>query len=111
MAIRREHFEKLNISEKWRGVLSDDFTITRAMKEANLPIYFVPQALTVSVEDCTFKELLEFTTRQMKITRVYSPNLWISSFIGSFLFNLVFIWGILIVVFIGGNSFLFWFSL
>ncbi len=111
MAVRRETFEKLDIREKWRGVLSDDFTVTRAMKEANLPIYFVPQALTASVEDCSFKELLEFTTRQMKITRVYSPNLWLTSFIGSFLFNLVFVWGVLILIFSSVNSFSFWFSL
>lgn len=111
MAIRRETFEKLDIREKWRGVLSDDFTVTRAMKEANLPIYFVPQALTASVEDCSFKELLEFTTRQMKITRVYSPNLWLTSLIGSFLFNLVFIWGVLIIIFSSVNSFSFRFTL
>lgn len=110
MAIRRETFRRLDILEKWRGVLSDDFTVTRAMKEADLPIYFVPQALTASVEDCSFTGLLEFTTRQMKITRVYSPNLWVASFIGSFLFNLVFAWGILIIVFTGANSFSFWFS-
>ena len=111
MAIRRETFEQLNIHEKWRGVLSDDFTVTRAMKEANLPIYFVPQALTVSVEDCSFTELLEFTTRQMKITRVYSPNLWIASFTGAFLFNLVFVWSVLIIILSGINSFAFRFSI
>lgn len=109
-AIRRETFEKLGILEKWHGVLSDDFTVTRAMKEAALPIYFVPQALTASVEDCYFVELLEFTTRQMKITRVYAPNLWIASFIGSFLFNLVFIWGIWILIFKGTDTFAFWFA-
>lgn len=111
MAIRRNIFEKLDVREKWRGVLSDDFTVTRTMKNAGLPIYFVPQALTASVENCSFRELLEFTTRQMKITRVYSPNLWIASFISSFLFNLVFIWGILIIIFGGENSFSVWFSL
>lgn len=111
MAVRREVFEKLEIREKWRGVLSDDFTVTRAMKNAGLPIFFVPQALTASIEDCSVSELFEFTTRQMKITRVYAPNLWITSFIGSFLFNLVFIWGILIIIFSDKNSILFWFSI
>jgi cellulose synthase/poly-beta-1,6-N-acetylglucosamine synthase-like glycosyltransferase len=68
---------KLNIREAWRGVLSDDFTVTRAMEKAGLPIRFVPQALTVSIEDCSASELFEFTTRQMKITRVYAANLWL----------------------------------
>jgi ceramide glucosyltransferase len=57
-AIQRDVFEKLGIRKRWRGTLSDDFTITRAMKEAGMPIAFVPQALTVSVENCTFGELL-----------------------------------------------------
>ena len=110
MAIRRETFEKLEIREKLRGTLSDDFTVTRAMKDANLAIYFVPQALTASVEDCSWRELLEFTTRQMKITRVYAPNLWKASFIGSCLFNLVWIWGILILIFSSIYEFSFWFA-
>lgn len=111
MAIRREIFEKIEMREKWRGTLSDDFAVTRAMKEANLPICFVPQALTASVEDCSFRELFEFTTRQMKITRVYAQNLWIASFIGSGLFNLVWVCGISILIFAGKNSFSFWFTL
>jgi len=110
MAIRREIFEKIEMREKWRGTLSDDFAVTRALKEANLPIYFVPQALTASVEDCSLRELFEFTTRQMKITRVYSQNLWIASFIGSGLFNLVWICGIFILIFGEKYSFSFWFT-
>lgn len=98
-AIRRDVFEKLGIRKRWRGMLSDDFTVTRAMNEAGRPIVFVPQALTASVENCGLGELLEFTTRQMKITRVYSPHLWIASFIGSGLFNLVWIWGIAIIIY------------
>lgn len=111
MAMRRDVFEKLRMREKWRGTLSDDFAVTRAMKEANLPIYFVPDCLTASVEDCNWRELLEFTTRQMKITRVYAPHLWIVSFLGSFLFNLVFVWEILIIAFYSINTFAFWFAL
>lgn len=99
MAIRREIFEKLEISEKWRGVLSDDFAMTRAMNEANLPIFHVPQSLTASVENCTFSEMLEFTTRQMKITRVYGTKFWVMSFIGSGLFNSVMLTSFLLIIF------------
>lgn len=98
MAIRRDTFEKMEIREKWRGTLSDDFAVTRAMNAAKLSIYFVPQALTASIENCTFREMLEFTTRQMKITRVYAANLWKLSFLGSGLFNAVMIAAFLIVV-------------
>ena len=109
-AIRRETFENLQIRKKWQGVLSDDFAVTRAMKAANLPIYFVPQALTASVENCNLRELFEFTTRQMKITRVYAPNLWMQAFIGAFLFNLVIIRAVLLLIFGSMNEYSFWFA-
>ena len=111
MAIRRDVFEKLGIREKWRGALSDDFTVTRAMNEANLPIYFVPQALIASIENCTFAGLLEFTTRQMKITRVYASKLWLLSFFGSGLFNLVLAWSLFIVIFSRKNDAAVWAAL
>ena len=105
MAIRRDTFERLNMREKWRGTLSDDFAVTRTMDEANLPIVFVPQAMTAAVESCTFRGMVEFTTRQMKITRVYAPNLWLLSFVGSGLFNAVMFASILIVVLSRNNDF------
>lgn len=109
-AIRQETFEKLNIRERWRGTLSDDFTVSRVMNEAGLKIHFVPQALTPSVENCSLREMFEFTNRQMKITRVYAPQLWLMSFFGSGLFNVVMITAFLIVIFSSQNSFAVWFS-
>ncbi|HSU25271.1 MAG TPA: glycosyltransferase family 2 protein [Pyrinomonadaceae bacterium] len=103
MAVRRETFEKLDLRKQWSGTLSDDFAVTRAMNAAGLPIRFVPQALTASFENCTFRELLEFTTRQMKITRVYAPNLWMLSFFGSGLFTSVMLAAFSIVIFTREN--------
>jgi ceramide glucosyltransferase len=113
-AIRRATFERLDMMEEWRGTLSDDFAMTRALQRAHLPIYFVPRCLTASHEDCGFRELLEFTTRQMKITRVYAPHLWKAALLGSFLFTLVFFGGIPLIItraalglsFIGGAALL-----
>jgi ceramide glucosyltransferase len=107
-AIRRGTFDKLNIREKWRGTLSDDFTVTRTMNTAGLAIYFVPQALTASFDNCSIGELLEFTTRQMKITRVYAPALWIMSFFGSGLFCVVMLWLLGIMIFSRQNDLSVW---
>jgi cellulose synthase/poly-beta-1,6-N-acetylglucosamine synthase-like glycosyltransferase len=93
-AIRRETFESLNILERWRGALSDDFALMRALREARLPVHFVPGCLTPSFEDCGLGELIEFTTRQLKITRVYAPPFWKVVLAGSFLFVTVFFGGI-----------------
>ncbi|MGI8732966.1 MAG: glycosyltransferase [Pyrinomonadaceae bacterium] len=97
-AIRRETFERLQIRERWRGSVSDDFTMTRVLGEANLPIHFVPACLVVSSGDCGFGELLEFTNRQLKITRVYASHLWRPVLLGSLLFCLVFFGGIALVI-------------
>ncbi len=95
-AIRRETFERLNMLERWRGTLSDDFALTRALQEAKLPIHFVPACLTASLEDCDFRGLLEFTTRQLKITRVYAPALWKIVLVSNLLFVIVFYGGLVL---------------
>jgi len=97
-AIRRETFMRLNVAESWRGTVSDDFTLTRVLHEAKLPIKFVPQCLTASFEDCSLTALVEFTTRQLKITRAYAAHLWKAVLAGSTLFVLVFFGGIALVV-------------
>ena len=80
--------------ERWRGTVSDDYALTRVLQAAGLPIRFVPACLTASVEDCTFTELFEFTTRQLKITRVYSPRLWAFVLVSNLLFVAVFFGGL-----------------
>ena len=107
-AIRRKTFERLKIADRWRGTVSDDFTMTRGLHEAGLPIKFVPHCLTPSFHRSTWTELVEFTTRQLKITRVYAPHLWKSVLIGSVIFVVTFFGGIILVAVRGafGLSFL-----
>jgi ceramide glucosyltransferase len=97
-AIRRSTFDRLNISERWRGSVSDDFMITRVLNEAKLPIHFTPNCLVPAVGDCDFQELFEFTTRQIKITRVYAPHLWKFVLLGGTLFAPTFFGGSLLVL-------------
>jgi ceramide glucosyltransferase len=98
-AIRRETFQDCRVvNDYWRGTVSDDFALTRALHDRKLPIKFVPQCLTASLEDCTFGQLVEFTTRQLKITRAYATHLWRGVLTGSLVFVLVFFGGIVLVV-------------
>jgi ceramide glucosyltransferase len=92
MAIRRENFDKIGIKELWQGALSDDYVLTSAVREQGQRIKFAPQCLVASRSDATFKDLLEFTTRQMRITRVYSPRVWRLACVSHGLFNMTF-WG------------------
>jgi cellulose synthase/poly-beta-1,6-N-acetylglucosamine synthase-like glycosyltransferase len=96
-AIRRSTFARFNVSDRWRGTVSDDFTITRVLKEAKVPIHFTPNCLVASVGDCGWRELFEFTTRQIKITRVYASHLWLPLLLGSALFVLAFFGGLILI--------------
>lgn len=96
-AIRRATFENLRVAAAWQGTVSDDFTLTRVLQEARLPIHFVPDCLVASVGDCSARELLEFSNRQLKITRVYAPHLWKPVLIGSLLFCAVFFGGLVLL--------------
>jgi cellulose synthase/poly-beta-1,6-N-acetylglucosamine synthase-like glycosyltransferase len=97
-AILRETFERIAVRDRWRRALSDDYTLTRAVQQAGLLIKFVPRSLLPSREDVGFGELLEFTTRQVTITRVYRPNVWWTGLISHLLFNLTFFGGIALIL-------------
>ncbi|MBA2731673.1 MAG: glycosyltransferase [Acidobacteria bacterium] len=97
-AIRRATFERAGVIEEWRGAVSDDFAMMRALRRAQLPIQFVPNCLTATHEDCSFRELLEFTTRQLKITRVYAPHFWQVILFSNLLFVLIFFGGLALVI-------------
>ncbi|HEX8500451.1 MAG TPA: glycosyltransferase family 2 protein [Pyrinomonadaceae bacterium] len=93
-AVRRETFERLNVAGRWRGAVSDDYALTSALRAERLPIRFVPACLTASLEDSTLGEMLEFTTRQLKITRVYAPRLWAFVLVSNLLFVAAFFGGL-----------------
>jgi cellulose synthase/poly-beta-1,6-N-acetylglucosamine synthase-like glycosyltransferase len=91
-AILRENFDGIGVKDRWQGALSDDYALTSAVRERGQRIKFVPQCLVASQSEVTVKDLLEFTTRQMRITRVYSPSVWRLACFSHGLFNLAF-WG------------------
>lgn len=75
-AIRREMFERAKVLEAWEGAVSDDWALTNALERAGLRILFVPECLAPTVGDVTLEQLVEFTNRQLILTRVYSPRRW-----------------------------------
>lgn len=91
-ALWRDSFGKWEIKQRWQGALSDDYALTAALSEVGQRIKFVPGCLTATHADASWRELLEFTTRQIKITRVYAPRVWALTCFGHVLFNFTF-WG------------------
>jgi cellulose synthase/poly-beta-1,6-N-acetylglucosamine synthase-like glycosyltransferase len=76
-AIRRSIFDQVDVLEAWKNSVSDDYSMTRALENAGRTVLFVPECLTVSFVETDFEGLLEFTNRQILITRVYAEKLWL----------------------------------
>lgn len=75
-AIRRKNFDEAHVLEAWEGAVSDDFALTAALERHSKEIIFCPECLAPTLHPWTGTELVEFTNRQMAITRVYSPRRW-----------------------------------
>jgi ceramide glucosyltransferase len=83
MAIRVDTFRKLGIENIWVKAISDDLSLTAAVKKAGLRIVYVPTCLVATYQQCTFGELLEFSRRQFLITRINRPAVWWFGLLGS----------------------------
>ena len=77
-AIRRSVFDEIRVFEEWYHSVSDDFSMTRALQHAGRSIVFVPECLTPTYVNVDFRDLWEFTNRQILITKVYSKKTWAS---------------------------------
>ncbi len=92
MAIRTETFRKVGLDEIWKTALSDDLTLSRAVKKAGLKVFFVPGCLAGSYQSTDWKSLFEFARRQFLITRVITPGVWLFGLISS-LYSVAGMWG------------------
>ncbi|HEV3218914.1 MAG TPA: glycosyltransferase family 2 protein [Candidatus Acidoferrales bacterium] len=97
-AIRRDVFEQVGVRTHWSGALSDDWAMTRALRYAGRRIEFVPECLVPTLRDADFRGLLEFTNRQIIITRVYSPKTWFGGLLYHLLYCASFVLGLILIV-------------
>ncbi len=100
MAVRRSVFEACRVVDYWKNALSDDYAISRAVKNCSLSIHFQPHCLSFSYEDCSLAEFLAWSGRQLSITRVYHPPLWWMALLSQALSGLT-LWGGMAVVIAG----------
>src|SRR5579863_4046269 len=97
-AIRRTVFEQAGVLEEWQHSVSDDYSMTSALQRHNLPIVFLPECLTISYVETDFPGLMEFTNRQILITRVYSPKMWAVAAATHALFCLTILLGVILTI-------------
>jgi len=99
MAIRAADFKRLKVAELyWANTVSDDYAMTRAVREASGKIRFEPRCLVASREDSTFVEFLRWGNRQVIITRIYARRLWSLGLVSYSLYCGTFVLGVVLLL-------------
>jgi ceramide glucosyltransferase len=91
MAIRVDFFREIGLDKIWPKTISDDLSLSHAVKKAGKKIEFVPACLVASYESTTWRKLYEFAHRQFLITRVTAPRTWWFGLISS-LYSILGLW-------------------
>jgi len=109
-AILRRTFDDLRVIDAWIGALSDDFSMTKVLAEAHKPIVFCPECLAATLHPWTGSSLLEFTNRQILITRIYSSHRWVMGAVAHLSYSLTLLYSavVILVAMTGGDP---WFQL
>jgi len=97
-AIRRSVFDAIGVLDEWRTSVSDDYSLTYSLERTGRPIFFVPECLTVSFVETDFGGLLEFTNRQILITRVYAQKIWAAAAATHLLYCVTVVLGIALTI-------------
>ena len=97
-AIRRSTFEQSGVLDQWKNSVSDDYSLTRALERTNRSIVFIPECLTLSYVETDFTGLLEFTNRQILITRVYADKVWAPAAVTHLLYCLTLLFGAILIL-------------
>jgi len=96
-AIRRAIFEQIGMLDAWQYSFSDDYSMTVMIERSRRQILFLPECLTPSFVQTNLAGLLEFTGRQMRITRVYRPHTWVTAFATHLLYCLTLVIGVIVM--------------
>jgi len=97
-AIRRSIFEQSGVMDEWRNSVSDDYSLTRALGRTGRSIVFIPECLTLSYVETDFEGLMEFTNRQILITRVYAEKIWAPAALTHLLYCLTLLLGTMLIL-------------
>jgi ceramide glucosyltransferase len=79
--------------DAWQYAFSDDYSLTTMIERGRRFVTFLPECLVVSYVQTDFPGLLEFTNRQIRITKVYRKEMWGMAFATHFLYCITLVLG------------------
>ena len=101
MAVRRSTFYEIGLDEIWKTAISDDLSLSYAVKKNKMRVVFIPACLVASYESTTWHKLFEFVRRQFLITRVTTPGTWYFGLLSN-LYSILGLWaGVAIALYAG----------
>lgn len=103
MAISVDNFCKMGLDKIWAKTISDDLSLTYIVKKAGLRIAYVPACLVASYESINWSQLFEFGRRQLLITRISAPKVWLFALFGN-LYSILGLWAGLLLAIYAYNS-------
>jgi cellulose synthase/poly-beta-1,6-N-acetylglucosamine synthase-like glycosyltransferase len=92
MAIAVKTFQELKIDKIWAKALSDDLSLSAAVRKVGRKMVFVPACMIASYETTTWPKFWEFARRQFVITRIYAPGMWLFGLFSA-VFAVAGLWG------------------
>jgi hypothetical protein len=96
MALFKRTFEETKVVSFWEGSLSDDLGLTKAVRSSGRKIRFVPQAIAITEDGISGSIFFSWVARQLLMTKLYHPALWI----GTFIYHMIWlVWMIIGIIF------------
>ncbi|MFH1372066.1 MAG: glycosyltransferase family 2 protein [Planctomycetota bacterium] len=92
MAIKVQTFRELGIETIWQKAVSDDLSLSCAVKDAHKKVEFAPGCLVATYESTSWAKLFEFGRRQFVITKVAAPQTWCFGLFSS-VYSVFGLWG------------------
>jgi hypothetical protein len=77
MALRRHTIDALALSSLWKHAVSDDLTISRAVRALGGKVRSPRDALVPAPSSYSWKDAVVFGRRQYLFTRMHAPRLWL----------------------------------
>ncbi len=77
MALRRHTIEALDLGRLWERAISDDLTISRAVRAMGGKVRSPRDALVPAPASYSWRDAIAFGRRQYLFTRMHAPRLWI----------------------------------
>ncbi len=105
MAMRATDFKRLGVADRyWTQTVSDDYAVTRAVRDAGGRIRFEPRSLVPSLEESSFREFFRWANRQIILTRVYARRLWALGLAANSIYVGTFLAGFALLTFAEGST-------